>query len=508
MELSKNRKLWRFLAWIIFALGLLVRLWRFGVIPGDMNQDEAFAAYEAWSLLHDGIDSAGYHFPVYLTAWGSGMNALESYLMMPFIALLGPSITAARIPQLLVALASMPAIYCIGKRLWGERAGLLAMLLLAVCPWHVLLSRWALESNLAPGFLLFGLLFFLKGMDDPRFYPLSALFYGLSLYAYATIWIFVPLILLLEVLIARSQGKLAFNLYFWLSLAILFLLGLPLLLFLLVNYGYLPEIRGAFFSIPKLLYLRSGEISFRNIRENINNLCQILNTQSDGLIWNSAGPFGLLYPITLPFSLLGLVVCVTRAIKNRSGKEALLLVQLLAGLLLGALIHVNVNRVNIIFLPLILLAAEGFDWLCEHFKPTFLLVEAVYLIFFAFFCRYYFTDYRDQISVSFGKGLTEAVEAVSDFEGTVVLSEDIHYPKILLLTETPAQEFIDTVVYRNYPAAFLSPLQYGRWRWGIDPSALDPDAAYIFSVRTDASPFRDAGYSLTQYGVYTLALPG
>ena len=57
-------------------------------------------------------------------------------------------------------------------------------------------SRWGLESNLAPGFLLFGLYFFLRGMEDSRWLLPSALMYGLALYCYATLWPFVPLILL------------------------------------------------------------------------------------------------------------------------------------------------------------------------------------------------------------------------------------------------------------------------------------------------------------------------
>lgn len=505
--MKQDKKLYRWLFWLIFSLAVIIRFWRFGSVPGDMNQDEAFAAYEAWSLLHFGIDSAGYRFPVYLTAWGSGMNALESYLMMPFLALFGVKVWVLRLPQLLVGLISVPTAFFTGEKLWGRRGGLLAMLLLALCPWHILLSRWGLESNLAPGFLLFAFYFFLKGMDKPPHYILSALFYGLSLYAYATIWVIVPFLVLAELLIARCQGKLRFDRFFWISAGVLFLLALPLLLFLLVNYGYLPELNGRLLSIPKLLYLRSGEVSFKKIPENLQNLFQILYRQSDGLSWNSAGKYGLLYPITLPFSLLGLVVCAVRCIRRRSGTEALLLVQVLAGLLLGALVHVNVNRVNILFIPLIFLAAEGFDWICGRFRLGLVLIEVVYFVFFGFFARYYFTDYSVQISNSFGRGLIDAVDALSDYDGVVVLSEDIHYPKILLLTETPPQEFRDSVEYKNYPAAFLSPLRYGRWRWGIDADALDADCAYLFSKWTNAAPFQNGDYSLTQYGIYTLALP-
>ena len=87
--------------WAILALGLGIRLWQFGRVPEGINQDEAFAGYEAFCLLHGGLDTAGYRFPVYLTAWGSGMNALESYLMLPFVAMFGLKTWVVRMPQLL-----------------------------------------------------------------------------------------------------------------------------------------------------------------------------------------------------------------------------------------------------------------------------------------------------------------------------------------------------------------------------------------------------------------------
>ena len=201
--------------WLIrtlFALFLLagaaVRFWRFGSVPEGLNQDEAFAGYEAWCLLTTGRDSLGHSLPVYLTAWGSGMNALESYLILPFLALFGRTALAVRLPQLIVGLLSLPAAYGVGKRAAGRWAGLCGMLLLAVCPWHVMLSRWGLESNLAPGFLLFGLYFFLRGMEDSRWLLPSALMYGLALYCYATLWPFVPLILLLQAGYALWCGRL------------------------------------------------------------------------------------------------------------------------------------------------------------------------------------------------------------------------------------------------------------------------------------------------------------
>lgn len=106
MHLS-DEKIQKLLFILILILGIGARLWMFGDVPGGINQDEAFAAREAWSLLHYGKDSFGYSYPMYLTAWGSGMNALNTYLMMPFIALFGMHTWVFRLPQMLIGILSL-----------------------------------------------------------------------------------------------------------------------------------------------------------------------------------------------------------------------------------------------------------------------------------------------------------------------------------------------------------------------------------------------------------------
>ena len=493
---------------LILALGLFTRSWLFGAVPGDINQDEAFAGYEAWSLLTTGADTAGYRFPVYLTAWGSGMNALESYLMLPFIALFGLKVWVIRLPQLLVGLFSIWVLYLTARRMLGERAGLFATFLLAVCPWHVLLSRWGLESNLAPGFLLFGLYFFLRGLENSRLFLLSALFYGLSLYAYATIWPFVPLLIGLQLVYCALCGQLKADRYLLFSGAVLGALALPLLLFLAVNFGLMEEIRTPVLSVPRLLYMRSEEISFRNIPENLKNLLSILLRQSDGLPWNSAGRFGLLYPISMPFALLGLAIALRQVIRARRGyrPEMLLLMNLLAGLLLGALIRVNVNRVNIIFLPLVMLAALGLSWLDGKAGNRVLpAAAAVYTAFFVCFVGYYFTDYRQEIRSSFSFGLEAAIETAEAEEGPIYVSERILYPCVLLFSQTPAEEFRETVRYRNYPAAFLQVASFGRYVFLYEEAAPEPGAVYILDNWSDLAAFLNAGFELKQIGYYKVA---
>lgn len=506
-----SRKTEKFFFAAILLLGISVRIIGFGQVPGGINQDEAFAAWEALNILKTGADSFGYRFPVYLTAWGSGMNALETYLMLPFVALFGLKTWAIRLPQLICAVMTMPAVYSIMKRVGGEKAALLSMLLLAVCPWHILLSRWGLESNLAPAFLSFGLCFFMKGLDKPRFLMLSALFYGLSLYAYATLWPVLPLMLLLQVIYCAACGRLRLCRSSVGACAVLLLLAAPLLAFVAVNLGSIDEIRTGFISVPKLLYMRAGEVSFNNVPENAANLLSILLTQSDGLVWNSAGSFGTVYIISMPFALVGLVLALVSVIRSAKEKrfapEAMLVIWLLCALGVGLVIRVNINRINLLFIPLVLFTAIGAAGIGGAIgKRGAALIAAIYLAFFAAFAGYYFGDYADAISASFGSGLDRALCEVAD-EETVCVSAHISYPKVLFYTSYPVQTYADTVEYTNYPSAFLSVKSFEGFEFIKSVSEAE-GRPVILSRYDELSTYTAAGYTVTCYGSTFLALPG
>ena len=510
-----EERLTRLLFIIFLIAGVIARVWRFGQVPAGMNQDEAFAAYEAYSILTTGLDTSGYPFPVYLTAWGSGMNALESYLMIPFIALFGLKAWAVRLPQLIVGVLSLIAACDILKRTAGRWAGLCGMFLMAVCPWHILLSRWALESNLAPGFLLFGLCFFLRGLEDHRFFLLAALMYGLSLYCYAAIWPFVPLALLLQAGYAFRCGQIRFRgrdgLWIGLSVLTLFLLALPLLLFLLVNWGALDEIRLPFLSIPRLLVMRAGEFSLSSLPENAANLLNILLKQSDGLSWNSPEGFGLFYYGTLPFCLVG----AYRAL--RDGSEALrdgeprplgfLAVPLLTGLLQGVcLARANVNRVNSLWPAVVLLSAAGLWTLCARLGPRALLAPLVlYAALFIRFEAYYFNDYARDTQRVFRYGLEDAVDAALAREGEICVTPDANYACVLFYSGQDPDEYRATAVYANYPSAFLSVERFGRFRFRVDTNSPDPSCVYITDREADRARLETAGFAAERYGCYWVA---
>lgn len=514
-------KISRLLFVLFMAIGIAVRVWRFGLVPKGINQDEALAAYESYSLLRTGLDTAGYPFPIYLTAWGSGMNVLESILMMPFIALFGLKTWVIRLPQLIVAVLSLIAVYDILKRIAGVWAALCGLFLMAAVPWHVFLARWGLESNLAPGFLLFGLCFFLWGLENARVFPLSALMYGLSLYCYATIWPFVPFILLLQTIYAWRCGKLAFKngTWLWLVLAavLLFLLALPLLLFLLVNLGFIEEIQLSlpFFrlSIPRLIYLRSGEFSFSRIPENARTLLRIFLTQNDGLLWNGTERFGLFYYCTLPFFFIGLYYCIRGSISAVRGIRqqsffggGILLVQLLAGVIQGLLISSNVNRVNSLWPAVILVSAVGIWRLCSYLGQKSLILPLIfYAVLFGQFSCYYFTDYAQESAWYFCYGLEEALEEALAHDGTICVSSDANFARVLFYTKQDPDEYRATVQYSNYPSAYLNVDSFGRFRFVSGTYGLDSSCVYVLNTSNNLTPLVDAGFTVQTFGYYAAA---
>lgn len=498
--------------WLILAIGIFARAFLFGDVPGDINQDEAFAGYNAFTLLHYGADSYGYRLPVYLTAWGSGMNALESYLMIPFVAIFGLKVWVIRLPMLIVGILSLVAVYHLVRRFSSERLALAAMLLVTISPWHVMLSRWALESNLAPGFVLFGILFFVKGLEKPKLLMASALCFGLSLYAYATVWSVVPFIVVACVAYALWARSLRHTRYVWISLGVLVALACPLVLFLLVNKGVMHEIKLPFFSIPKLVYFRDSEISFVHIPRNFFNLVNILGNQSDYLPWNSFGRHGLFYPATLAFFFVGLCVFIWKAIQDirrrTLGLYTFVLVWLLAGFAIGVLILVNVNRVNLLFLPLLIISAFGIVFTFERIHVRALVVPLfAYLICLATFEKDYFTTYRDHIGDYFCEGIEDAMNLALSKSGgkSVVVDPAVSYPRVLFYGKVDLNSYLSTVKYTNFPSAFLYVKSFDKYIFTDRMIPEHKDVVYLLeNSGARMKALQDLGYNVECFGKYVV----
>lgn len=147
-----------FLAILLLAAAL--RLPVLEVAPPPLNQDEASRGYDAWSLLETGCDRHGRPWPLFLESFGPGdfTAALTTYLTIPFVAVLGPTTLAMRLPDALFGVVTVAMVFFWLRREAGEVAALVAAGVLACDPWHVALTRTAHESGFSPFLLAAALL--------------------------------------------------------------------------------------------------------------------------------------------------------------------------------------------------------------------------------------------------------------------------------------------------------------------------------------------------------------
>jgi hypothetical protein len=118
----------------VALVGALLRTWRLGSV--GFNSDEAVYAGQAASIAAQG-DYLPY-FPIF-RAHPLLMQTLLSLFYQTSV-----SDVAGRLLSATFGVATLFVVYALGKALYGPRAGLIAMLLLAVMPYHVTVTRQVL----------------------------------------------------------------------------------------------------------------------------------------------------------------------------------------------------------------------------------------------------------------------------------------------------------------------------------------------------------------------------
>ncbi|MEE8814875.1 MAG: glycosyltransferase family 39 protein [Lachnospiraceae bacterium] len=485
-HLSREKKL----LLVALLLGFALRLFYVGQVPGDgaLWQDESYAGYNAWSLLHYGVDTSGYHRPVYLETWGSGMSIMLTLLEIPFVAGFGLSAFSVRLTRAVLGCIELIAFAALCREIRGEKFAAVGTFLLSVMPWDIMMSRFAMDCNALPPFLLFGLLFLIRaGKKNSRYLLLSMLFFGLSLYCYAATWIVMPFLILFcyvwYILAVRADSsRKTIDLWGILSVAVLGLLALPLILFVLVNMGFLEPMTGGFLDIPRLSSFRSGELSRdpKTFLSHLYNTIHLLVTQDDGRVSDVAGSFGLFYPFSYLLMLPGLGLSIFHMHREKKFRaEALLIVQLFLGLLLGGLLEEPYfSRINIVLLPMTYFLAVGCMELIEHWhaKASY-VIGLTYLLSVCAFVSYYFTDHNGNCAKTYGAGLREALaytDTIRDADDTVCFLTYVPVSDVLFYEKIPADLYLDTVVICDRGSGTIESRYPEKYAWYDATAAIDP----------------------------------
>ncbi len=187
----------------ILALAFLLRVVGLNNYPTGFTPDEASFGYDAYSLLHTGKDQWGLSFPLVFKSFGDYKAPVYAYLTIPSVALFGLNKFSVRLPNALVGVGAVYVLYLLVSQLSfknSRQAGLIASLLLAVSPWHIMMSRGAFEANLITFFLPLGIYLFLK---DKYYWSMVVL--GLNMFTYHSAKLITPLIIVMLFIFFREK---------------------------------------------------------------------------------------------------------------------------------------------------------------------------------------------------------------------------------------------------------------------------------------------------------------
>jgi len=101
------------------------------------------------------------------TIWRSELNMSPYYLLLRGWIHLGHSEWTIRLLGVLLSTATVPVVYLLGHRLFNQRTGVVAALLLAVHPYHRMLAQNARAYPLVIFLVCLASLFFLQGLTRP-----------------------------------------------------------------------------------------------------------------------------------------------------------------------------------------------------------------------------------------------------------------------------------------------------------------------------------------------------
>ena len=534
--------------------GFVTRFIYLGDIPSGLNQDEASIGYDAWALARYGMDRNGYIRPVYPITWGSGGGSpLLVYLTALSTLIFGRSIWSLRLWPALLGALTIPLWALLARPVrYRDTASLLSALapavLTLVSPWHLLLSRWALDANILPFLELLSVVLFVRaaahgeGSRRMVLYLCSAACYALTIYSYGSATIVIPIVLVLLAIYTRRHGRMTRRELTG-SVVVFVVLLLPLIAFFAINMLGLPPMRTALFSIPVFTAGRSVFPGLSDlpsvIRGNVAYLIRFLSTGAEAgeLACNVIPGYGQFYRFTWPLTLGGVILSIYRLVRSgRDGRAAIAEANAMAltvvTLAFSLFIECDINRLTLLLIPMLFFQGEAIVWLAgcrgaaeesvhgpepgkrsDHRFACYVsrAVLAVMLVFIAYsaahmYGDYYGERYRALSRESFMPGYTEAVRdgmtlahtgSPEDERRIISTYTGLAAPFILALyeAELPPQEFLDTVVWKDADAEFRVATAFAGFSFGLpeDISGIDLTGNVLILHESELELLGDTG---------------
>ena len=425
---------------------------------------------------------------MYFISWGSGQSVLYSYLSIPAVLTFGLSRFSVRLLSIVVGILTLPLMYVTSRRTLGKHAAMLTTLLLAVMPWHIMISRWALDANLLPFFLLLGTYTVARALEQTSARSITAFLpWALGLYTYATAYVTVPILLIGTAWFYRTT--LVKHWRVWaMAFGLFGVLSFPIGLFLFKNFVWTdwPIDQFLGLGIPRIPFSRLAQISAPLPDRWINNFFIIVNGFQDHELVNTIPGIPLIFLAVLSLSLVGAVYLL----QHRRSTNLFLL-------WFGACVplffpwKLTSTHINAIYIPMLAIAAWGFLKLRQAlgsprarqiFVGGLAGICVVHLL--VFLSAYYFLyPKQPEVELAFDRGFDRAIYKgleIAQPAEPILVTDRISLPYILVAFHTayPSAQF-QQEVQRAYENDAIQVYSIGRFYFGSD-NLRDPHAPLTF----------------------------
>lgn len=393
----------------IFVIAIIIRTVKWPLIVEEINCDEAMTAINAKIISETGCDMYGTSMPVYFEAWlTGGQSALLTYLMSISIKILGFSIMSIRLPSLIISIISIFIFDKLVKIIFTDnyKIRVIMLLVLALNPWHIMQSSWALDCNLFPHFMLYAIYFLIKGIkQNKKYLYISTIFFGITLYTYGIALYATPIFLVISYLYLLKNKKIKiFDAI--ISVLIFITVSCPIILMSIINLLGLHTVKIGSITIQKFEYFRRTEDMLlfskdflKTLINNISTTAKLILINEDGLSWNAIHGVGTIYIGSIIFVIIALIEIISSKKQKNDNGISIIIIWFITSIIIGILINnVNINRLNIIWYPTIFLVGYGIYTILKKSKFNKFLVGTILVIYFIYFGifieKFYNTDYN------------------------------------------------------------------------------------------------------------------
>ncbi len=496
---------------VILAIATVFRTYKLGEVPYGLNQDEVSTAYDAYAIGYFGIDRAGNSLPLFLESWGSGMQALPAYFLIPFYYFFGVSIMTMRLCAAFCGVMSVFFSYYIFSNFYSKFQGLLTGFFVAISPWHIMQSRWFFEAAFFPFIFLAAFALYvhaLKRKSIPHLFFASAGF-SLCLYTYAPAYFFIPLFFFCCSIFVLQQTTFERRTVA-ISLGIFVACCLPLGYYLLINSFNFPEIN-TIVSIPALQSAPRYEtftnnFSILRLSERFFGFFKLMFYQRDELPYNAMPKFGILYPFAWMFFLVGLGATCWSILLRKNWNSILIILWLTIALILVSIIDANLNRANIVVLLFLLIVTMGLGTVARLHIGVLYGILFIYSIFSYQFAVGYFGDYQWQTAPHFFHSFNNALSVLEDDgDQKFCITDTVKMPYIYTLFhfKIDPRLFIATVEFDNPGEEFQKVKSFDRFTFGLGNCDIESTDVFLLA-NEELESFQSAGMKIQLVDDYAI----